>query len=474
MSDHAQPSHPPGRAWLWAGLAGGLAYFCLSLAIISTNIITERAGFDDIMNHEPTIREFARQWPHFDFTDYLSATTPGYHLLLAGVVRYISADRHVLQVVGSLFGAALIGLMVAMAARSAGALRGVILVLPLAMSAYVLQSATYLLPDDIAWLLLLIALALCLRPWSVPRALAIGLVTLLAVFVRQPLLWLAGLAWMAAWLSVGETRHLRALILDHPAARLGRTGVAILATLPAFAIIAYFASIWHGLTVPRYQHFHEGFGRSTVVFVLANIGFSSLFFGASLWPILVQLWRRAKALLVIMLLCCAAVGVLQPSTFDEAEGRFSGLWTIGQKLPHVGHVSLFMFALTLAGGVGLLGWLVTFDTRRRLILLAALVGFTAAQSMNKLTAQRYVEPFVMMLVILAAARAVSYCPPRRRRTLIIGPLCYAAYCIAVNVHTYQGWMFVKDYPRDAAQVEGGPYIRPEDRPKPPAPPLPKP
>jgi hypothetical protein len=456
---------------MWAGLAAAAVYFGVACAIISTDIITARAGFDDLMNHEPTIREFARQWPRFDFTDYLSATTPGYHLLLAGVVKFVSADRHLLQVVSASIGAAWIGLMVALAARLAGVARGVVFVLPLAMSAYVLQSAAYLLPDDISWLMLLVAMLLYLGKWTPGRAAAAGVATLLAVFVRQPLIWLVGVAWLAAWLSAAEPKPGRALLrsvfVENLRTRLARTGVAIATTLPALGLMEYFAAIWHGLTVPRYQHLHEGVGVSTPVFVLANIGFSSLFFVVSLWPIVRELWQRARVSVVLVGVGAAAIGVLQPSTFDEPAGRGSGLWTLGQRLPHVGDVSLFIFGLAVVGGVALLAWLATFDTRRRLILLAALAGFTAAQTMNKITAQRYVEPFVMMLVVLAAARCVGLCAPRLRRWLLVGPLVYAMFCIAVNLYTYKGSMLIKDYPRaDAALgVEGGPYIRPEDRPK---------
>lgn len=473
-----EPSSSSGascRGRVGAGLGAAATYFCLACVIIATDIIPPRAGFDDIMNHEPTIREFARQWPNFDFTDYLSATTPGYHLLLAGVARFISADRHALQVVSAIIASGWLGLLVALAARSAGAVRGLVFVLPLAMSAYVMQSAAFLLPDDLAWFMLLMTMLLCLKGWTPRVALATGLAAALAVFVRQPLIWLVGVAWLSAWLSASESKPGRSLVrsvtIENLPARLSRTAIAALATLPALGLMVYFASIWHGLTLPRYQHLHEGVGASTVVFVLANIGFASVFFGVSLWPIVRELWLRARLSLVVAAGGAGMVATVQPSTFDEAAGRASGIWTLGQRLPHVGDVSLFVFGLAVLGGVAMLGWLVTFDTRRRLILLAALAGFTAAQSMNKLTAQRYVEPFVMMLVALAAARCVGLCSPRLRRFLLVGPILYALFGIAVNLRSFKGAMLVKEYPREEAAlgVEGGPYIRPEDRAKKPAP-----
>lgn len=467
MTESTQPGGRESLAWLWAGLGAGLAYLVVLLGIIATDRIPERAGFDDIMCHEPTIREFARQWPRLDFTDYLSATTPGYHLLLAMVVKFVAPERHVLQGVGALIASGWIGLMVAGVARRAGPWLGVAFVLPIAFSAYVVQSGAYLLPDNVSWLLLYAGLVLCLGTWSVRGALGFGLVLLLAVLVRQPLLWLAGVAWAAAWLSPtqvrGGARLWATALREKFRTRLWRTGLAIGVSLPAMWALWYFVSIWHGLTVPRFQGLHQALGYSTPVFVLANVGFSSLFFGASLWPVLRQVWSRARGLVLAAGVSGAALGALQPSTMSFEAGRFSGLWTIGSLFPSVGHVSLFMFSLATVGGVALLGWLMMLGLRQRLILVVAILGFVAAQTMNHLTAQRYVEPFLLMLIPLGASRVVALVPPAGRRWLLVGPLLYVGFMLVVNAQAFRSSMTIESYPRDTAYVEGGPYVRPEDR-----------
>ena len=57
---------------------------------------------DQRQYHEPTILTFAEQWPSVDLINYPSATSPGYHLVIAVVARYISHDLVVLQFVSSL------------------------------------------------------------------------------------------------------------------------------------------------------------------------------------------------------------------------------------------------------------------------------------------------------------------------------------------------------------------------------------
>ena len=65
------------------------------------NYPTSEMG-DQRKYHEPTILVFAEQWPRVDLVNYPSATSPGYHLVLAVVARYISHDLVVLQFAGSL------------------------------------------------------------------------------------------------------------------------------------------------------------------------------------------------------------------------------------------------------------------------------------------------------------------------------------------------------------------------------------
>src|ERR1043166_5525589 len=67
---------PGGLITVFVGVAAGL---------ILTGWDRGRGWYDQHYYHEPTIRAFANQWPHFDLGNYWSATTPGYHLALAAV-----------------------------------------------------------------------------------------------------------------------------------------------------------------------------------------------------------------------------------------------------------------------------------------------------------------------------------------------------------------------------------------------------
>lgn len=449
------------------GLAAGVIYFLVVLPVIFSGRIPARPAYDDLMYHEPAIREFARQWPHFYFYDYLSATTPGYHLLQAAIVRFVSPSRVLLQCVSALIGAGLAGLLVARVARAVHPLWAGLLCLPFLFSPYIFQSAAYLLPDNASWLLVLAGVLLCVGPWSGGRAMLLGVVIALAVFVRQPLIWLVLPAAAASWLSLpppaAPSPSLRQLFLGQVPARLGRLVIALIALLPALVVLGLFYRLWHGLTPPRFQSQHQGLGISTPIFVLANLGMASVCFSPLLWPVLRHLWSEARGSVVLVGVGAAALGVVEPTTFDQAAGRFSGLWTLAGKLPHVGHVSVLIFVLGAAGGVALLCWLALFEVRQRVILLVCIVGFTAAQTANHLTLQRYVEPFVLMLIPFAAARAMGVFPGARRRMLVGGVVLLAFFQIALNIHGAKLTFTSESYPRADSPIQGGPFIPPEER-----------
>ncbi|HZW10024.1 MAG TPA: hypothetical protein VFF69_08980, partial [Phycisphaerales bacterium] len=93
------------RAPGWVIPAGGaIAVFALGAwPLIFSGFVKGRGAADQLNYHEQVIRTFAADWPNPDYSDYLSATTPGYHTLLAAVAHFLTDDRRVLQLIASAF-----------------------------------------------------------------------------------------------------------------------------------------------------------------------------------------------------------------------------------------------------------------------------------------------------------------------------------------------------------------------------------
>lgn len=268
-----------------------LAFIAASWSVMLTTIGRGRITNDQNAYHLKAVEQFSTQWPHFDFSDYHSATTPGYHVVVAAVHRFITTDLIVLRLTGSLFTIGLLGTLAYVAARRLGPAPAMALGAPLAASHYVYASGTWLLPDNAAWWLVLGILLLALRTTFKPRLLILGGVLLVAlVLVRQIHLWAASLIWLMAWLGSGANAS--AIWPLDLRSRLPRTALAVLVTLPAAATVYWFLQLWGG-PVPKMflpgsaepgSVAVTGINIATPALTLALVGIFAPFYAALLLP----------------------------------------------------------------------------------------------------------------------------------------------------------------------------------------------
>ena len=369
-----------------------------------------RGRFDQINYHEPAILRFAEQLPNPDISDYLSATTPAYHLVLASVARYISPSLIALQLVGSLFTIGLLVVLTRWLALRTGAVTATLLGLTVLCSLYVFSAGVYLLPDNAAWFSVVGILLLALRPrvdrWTY---LGGGIILLLLVLTRQSHLWAMGVLWVAAWLGssfsprsggFGEIAGL----LTQPSKRIGRLGLMLICCIPALLALGWFVRIWGGLTVPIFQSYMKGPNPATPAIILAQFGVIGAFHIGFWWRSAVDLVRTRPGLCVGVLLIGIGILLIPETTFDKDAGRYSGLWNLTAKAPDVGgHVNLGVFILGIGGLIAVSGWLAGLDARRRWVMFGSVVAFAAAASMPKNAWTRYHEPMLLIWAALASA-----------------------------------------------------------------------
>lgn len=418
-----------------------LAVFALLAGVVIwSGRVTERVHYDQKLYHEPTVRQFAEDLPSVRVWDYLSATTPGYHLAVAAVAKWVDADVRTLQVASACIGAAFFGLLgwgLAWSARGGGAHAPLsplaqtsvhrvwmptVLALAVMSSFYVMAPALFVLPD-LAGLLGVLAIALIsFDPTRTRRRLMLGGVVLVAlVLVRQSHVWAAAMLWVSAWMDRPINKltdeeyqlsrpTLRQQFLTQVESRLTMTGLAVLCTLPAFAVLWLFHRYWGGLVPPRFQGWYPSpsplqmLASPAPAFFLAVTGFFSLcFVGYWLGP-LRRLWRQHRGVLVFVLALAFVLLLTPPTTFDYDAGRRSGLWNIAAKLPAVSrHASLLIVGLGLLGTAALAGMLAGQRPRKRWIAMTGIVGFFAALGAGTEIWQRYTEPIVLLFLALLAA-----------------------------------------------------------------------
>lgn len=433
------PNPPPG--WGKPALLLAVMYLAAAIPLILFMGPRGRPGEDQVNFHEPAVHTFAAQLPKPDVGDYLSATTPGYHLVLACVERVISGEAWVLQLAATAFTVLLLVLLVrtVWSFSQCGRLETLVLCLPFACSMYVFQAGVWMLPDNAGWLFVLACLALALtKPFGGRTILLGGLALVGVVLFRQVHLWVAGPLWAAAWLAPGidPPGGARELLTRLPQ-RVRSLAPMALASAPAFAILAWFAWRWGGLTPPSFQGQYSGVNFAGYAFVLSLIGLGSVFFSFYLLDPLIDMLHRRRGEAALACLAGVVVAVLPPTTFDTHAGRFGGMWNAVAQAPSIaGHTSPVIMVLSAFGALMLLAWCLALSLRDRWIVLGAWFGFATAQVLSYQLWQRYSEPMVLMMLALMAARSRGSCASgvltdRLLRPLRIGAVGMLALLLAV-------------------------------------------
>jgi len=412
------------RDRLVAAVIAALIASIAALPLIASDDLRGRAAADALNYHEVAIRAFASAWPSFDFSNYASATTPLWHVVLATVAHVVSDERVALRLVNLLLSLGMYATLAAFLAGRAGWRRGVALSLPFMASVYVALPGAYLLPDNAAWWVVLGILLLSLSPASARHLWGASALLVVLVLLRQVHLWAAAMIWTSA--MVGPVVADDALLPRPIRPALIRLLLSAAATIPALLVVAAFARLWGGVVPPTFQHDVQGGNPAVPAFILAQLALASV----PVWPVLMPAWREAwttrRARLVAAALIGAAIGALVPTDFSEEAGRYSGYWAIVRVAPEIGSRSVLLILGSAAGAVTCLLWLTTLPRRTSLIIAAALLAFIAAQSANHYAWQRYHEPFILMLVpILAVCVRESDPGARWRFWRDFGPVVFA-------------------------------------------------
>lgn len=416
------PTPVPPHRLRWMPLSPWL-FLAAAVPLMVVNLRRGRGQFDQEVFHAKVIARFVHDWPRVDLSDYLSATTPGYHLVMAAVSKVGLDSLLAMKFVSSIFTIALLWLLERAVRRRLEAHERatgqptprwlpLALVAPVVGSMYVFIPGVWLQPDNAGWLGVLVMLLIALRERFDRVSLIAGCATLtLLVWTRQSHVWAAGLLWVAAWLGSGPGAPPIALLTR---ARIARTVLALVASLPAIASLAYFYKLWGGLTPPSFHKQHAaGFNFATPAFALALIAIFSHFFLAWLAPGLAALGKSIRGRVVMA--AAVAAGLLLavlPETTYVYEARSTGLWNVIKALDQRGVVlggrtSPLMVALAPLGALCVAAWLAHLVSAQRVreawIMGLGLAGFIAAQTANTNAWQRYLEPMLLIVMALMAA-----------------------------------------------------------------------
>ncbi|MBL0921920.1 MAG: hypothetical protein IBJ10_07305 [Phycisphaerales bacterium] len=381
----------------------------------------------------PVIRDFAAQpWSEMDLVNYRSATAPGYHLFMAGIVKVFGDGVTLLQLVNAGISLLLLLNVARGAARLISPTFAAFAAAPLLCSSYFLGSSIWLTTDNAALLFVTLALgSAALAPANPVRSLRQGGFAAMAVGTRQLHVWLAAPILIAAAHRSGllERWTPKVPVAEHPPRPGGLPALAagaIGASMPLL-LLAYFVWIWGGLIPPTFRDLHGGGDVESVAgaanFALPALAMSLLgALGVFYLPVARKQVRSLRPTdpLVVACVLVGLIAALAPETsFNPQAGRRYGwMWEIIKRAPAPMERSVVPVVLAPMGALmALLLWRTAKAAgraRQASILVFGLVCWMAAQTANAQAWQRYCEPLI--LIFLAWMACLAARPWRRRRT----------------------------------------------------------
>lgn len=367
--------------------------------------------------------------------DYPSATSPGYHLLLAGLSSVGLGDITLLRLLSSLFGLGLALCLWRVLARFVDQWTAVAMALPLMCSPYFLSGSMWLTTDVAAMLMVTLAMSglLVARPSALGNVRS-GAFAALAVFVRQPTAWLVAVLVAASfpWLPV----RWRSRQGESGFAAGGWVGWIVAVVLPLFMLV-WLVRMWGGLVPPAYQSLHNsGANPATPAVALSLLGAWGLLWTIGMarrsWTAEMDRWTWVACALGIM---CAAI----PATnFDRTQGRWGGpIWSLVSAMPALENRSLVLLLLAPLGAMTLLFLLRRAASRGQhhatLVMAVAACAFIAATSANTQCWERYLDLPILLYLPVLVALGMGGIEPTQVVRMRMASLVLAAFQFALSI-----------------------------------------
>jgi 4-amino-4-deoxy-L-arabinose transferase-like glycosyltransferase len=387
---------PRPVAWALLGLPFAVAVVALSL--VHDQIHTFHYT-DERVYHLPVVREFAREWPSPDLSDYPAAQTPLTYVLFAGAAELIGAEVWRLRLVNVAvsFASALVALQLftlTLGRRWMATLAALALVL----SPYLFGTSFLVMTDNLAFLFTLLCVYGCaqaLRSGGAHHLALAGAAAGAALLTRQSAVWLFGL--VALTIAFAPLDRRRTLV------------AAALLALAALPSALLFLS-WDGLVppsgdpsscalcdTPENLAGYASRASRAPLFALANLGLYALILHG---PGVLEGRRPGRGALAGAAIGAAALVLLPLHVQPRDEGL---LWRAADATPELLETNALLWALVAAGG-GFVGAVVARELPNRTLVLALVASFLASTVVIRLVYEKYFDPFVLLAVLLTLDR----------------------------------------------------------------------
>jgi hypothetical protein len=369
-------------------------FACICWPLLST-LETSNFVFDELNYHLPAVRQIAEKWPAIDLVaDSLSATAPGYHYALATLSQVTGHGMRRMRLINWALSAGLLAFVYLYARRSLSYLDASLLTIPLATSNFFIKSASWVVTDNAALLLVAIALFASLRPvLSGGGKFWLSLAAAAAVFVRQLTVWIAILPLARC---IGQSASSK----DH---RWREPSIAIFMALPAAIVLSLLYRAWGGLVPPTWADTSIRFSTAGPVYLLSVVALFGIFFLPT-ESIRSAVYKSERRITTTAFLAGVLFSFTTETSFSYGLGRWGGyLWSLALRLPMLGEHSLLFAGLCGVGSVVVLlfwrGLRAQGEVRVASIFVLGLTAWASTFVVNRQIFHRYFEPTALIFLI---------------------------------------------------------------------------
>jgi hypothetical protein len=397
---------------MWQRVDLGLVALIAIFAALSLPLLfTFKYGVyavDETKWHFPAIKLIYNHWPAIDVrNDSLSAVAPGYHYALATIAHITGLGLLNLRLVNWTFSLLLIPLLYWQVGKYCSNLARFLIIAPFVTSSFFIKSAAWILTDNASLFFVTLSLiAIIFSPTSPATAGVTAISSAAATFFRQISLWLAGPAFMSGFVDIVESR------IRPTGSGIGeRRGrwLMIAACIAPVAVMGWLFYEWEGLVPPAWRTKTHGWSLCPVACLLSL----TALLGAPycIFLRINPLRDMPRGMLLLGIMVGIIVSIVSP--LDYEQGQAGGyVWEAVVRTPRVRERSLLF---GVAGPVGLIvlialahrAWL-QLGYKVAILWSTSWLAWSATFVVNRQMFQRYMEPTILILLVLIAAPLYVY------------------------------------------------------------------
>ena len=346
---------------------------------------------DEMYCHYKVIEQFYYEFPNLYLKDYLSTTTPLYHIIMAIICITFSLSKYVVRISGVILST--IGLYLTyryLQAKRINYVKNGFIIACMSVSLYVIGPSTRASTDNLAFFLVIIALFLIdndIKDKQKNHNIILGVIfSISSILTRQFYLWIAGVLFFR--------------IFDQRLEKRTKLFCLIGSVFSAMSLLPFLV-LWKGLTTPTYQVRYTNaslINLDVLTFIICLLGFFTLLFRITKYKEYISFLQvKRNSINVILLTCFGIVYLILNPLQIVNDPTIQGGWllSVASRFPEVASTSIIFWGLFFIGLIEFLRIIELSIDSKKYVIISAFILWALCNSFSSILYQKYYEPLML-------------------------------------------------------------------------------